>query len=368
MGAESTPRVEQGKIHCYFIYDVGDSIDLSKLAKVEGKSFASAQLDLRSMAAPSYIQFQVAPLVASLPAIDVAGTAVEVRLKIFDYGVVSLRLTVACSGEFSEYLKTAHETRHSSEIAKAADQLLTRLLKDVSAAVHKPHAPLLEDYFVFEINSTLPVISSSEWTTLHRVKLAALVASEENALSMAEQDESLRVHFSYFENDLVIVQWDSAIVIDTNTYAEATAGVLEFANTQLVELRTYDARLDAELDEIYKSNMARTRPNWFSGRGDALRRIESLRSLVIDVRELTDRSSNALKIIGDAFYARLYRGAASRLGLEDWHKQMEEKLTCIDDVYQFAVDQSQHARSEFLEIIIIALITFEIFLSLYRGH
>ncbi|MBY0551079.1 MAG: hypothetical protein K2W95_27620 [Candidatus Obscuribacterales bacterium] len=368
MSPKSLPRVEQGRIHGYFVYDVGETIDLSKLVNAGGKNFVSAQLDLRSMAAPGYIQFQVPPLVSTLADIELAGATVAVRLKIFDYGVVSLRLSVDFSGNFDQYLEATRKVRHSGEFAAAAEKLLPTVLKDLSGALSKPHVPILEDYFIFEINTTAPAITSADWLNEYRKELSALITCETNALSVLEQEESLRVHFSYFENDLVVVQWDSAVVIDTRAFADATAGILEFANTQLVELRTYDARLDAELDEIYKWNVVRTSQHGFSGRKEALKRIEQLRSLVIDVRELTDRSSNALKIIGDAFYARLYRSASSRLGLEDWHKQMESKLTCIDDVYQFAIDQSQHARSEFLEIIIIALITFEIFLSLYRGH
>lgn len=368
MNPKNPPRVEQGRIHGYFVYDVGETIDLRKLATAGGKNFVSAQLDLRSMAAPSYIQFHVPPLVSALTDIELGGSTVGVRLKIFDYGVVSLRLSVDFTGDFDQYLEATRKVRHSGEFAAAAENLLPTVLKDLSGTLSRPHTPILEDYFVFEINTTSPAVTSADWLAEYRQELAALVTCEKNALSVSEQEESLRMHFSYFENDLVIVQWDSAVVVDTRAFADATAGVLEFANTQLVELRTYDARLDAELDEIYKWNVARTSQHGFSGRKDALKRIEQLRSLVIDVRELTDRSSNALKITGDAFYARLYRSASSRLGLEDWHKQMESKLTCIDDLYQFAVDQSQHARSEFLEIIIIALITFEIFLSLYRGH
>ncbi|MBX9687684.1 MAG: hypothetical protein K2X27_13335, partial [Candidatus Obscuribacterales bacterium] len=93
-----------------------------------------------------------------------------------------------------------------------------------------------------------------------------------------------------------------------------------------------------------------------------------LRSLLVDIRELFDRGNNALKIIGDAYYARTYRGIASRLGLSDWQQQIESKLNSIGEVYQFATDQAQHTRSEFLEMIIIVLIVIEIILSLWGPH
>jgi hypothetical protein len=53
--------------------------------------------------------------------------------------------------------------------------------------------------------------------------------------------------------------WDAAFVFDTRDGADAAASILEFANTQLVEWRTYDVRLDAELDTSYKMDWGRTR-------------------------------------------------------------------------------------------------------------
>ena len=67
-----------------------------------------------------------------------------------------------------------------------------------------------------------------------------------------EAEEALRTRFSYHEDDLPIVQWDTAFVYDRSESASAIEDILEFANTQLLELRTYDTLLDRELDGIYK--------------------------------------------------------------------------------------------------------------------
>ena len=138
------------------------------------------------------------------------------------------------------------------------------------------------------------------------------------------------------------MHWDAAFVFDTREGAEAVESILEFANTQLVELRTYDARLDAELDTIYRWNIAREKPHWLLGHRASEDRTDQLRNLLVDVRELCDRSNNALKITGDAFYARLYRGIALRLGLNDWQQQIESKLDSIGEIYRFATDKTQH--------------------------
>jgi uncharacterized Rmd1/YagE family protein len=80
----------------------------------------------------------------------------------------------------------------------------------------------------------------------------------------------------------------------------------------------------------------------------------------VDVRELADRASNALKIIGDAYYARIYRGIAVRLGLDDWQRQVDSKLSSVGEVYRYVIDQAETARSEFLEFIVTILIAIEV--------
>ena len=85
-----------------------------------------------------------------------------------------------------------------------------------------------------------------------------------------------------------------------------------------------------------------------------------LRYLIVDVLELMDRSSNALKVVGDAYYARIYRSAAVRLGLADWQRQIDKKLASIGEMYRFFSDQARGRRDEFLEVIVILLIAIEV--------
>ena len=179
---------------------------------------------------------------------------------------------------------------------------------------------------------------------------------------MTESAEALRINFSYFDDDLSVIQWDTAFVYDRGEGAQSARDILEFANTQLAELRTYDKRLDDELDTIYALDPKR--PTRRFGRRQAQDAADRLRYLIVDIAELTDRSSNALKIIGDAYYARFYRGAAGRLGLADWQRQIDSKVATVNEMYRFFTDQAQASRSEFLEIIIVLLIAFELVVGL----
>jgi hypothetical protein len=348
------PAIREGAFHAYFVYDIADTIDLARLASVAGEGVARAPLQLRREASSGFIEFPVPPVVARLPA---GPDGTTVRAKIFDYGVVSVRLTLPFAGTWRAYAAFTRRLRNDDGLQSLARTTLDGLLAEIRPALDDPHPPLIEDYFVFTIESFVAPVAAAQLLGDYGPALASLVACEERALMPAEAAEALRVNFAYFDDDLAVVQWDTAFVYDRHDSAQAVLDILEFANTQLVELRTYDKLLDDELDTIYALDAKRGAP---FGRKQAQAAADRLRYLLIDVLELTDRASNALKIIGDAYYARLYRGAAGRLGLRDWQNQIDSKLRSIGEMYTFFTDQAQNARGEFFEIVIILLIVLEV--------
>jgi len=180
-------------------------------------------------------------------------------------------------------------------------------------------------------------------------------------LSAEERDEVLRHHISYFADDLVIPTWSSAFIRDTESGALAALEIFEFANSQLLEFRYYDRLLDAELERIYPQlQQTGWLYNWLARR--YTRAARQLHSLFIDVNELTDRTENALKIVGDVYAARLFGLATARLGLSEWKGSVQEKLKTLDDIYRFTVEQTAMARGEFLELTIVILIVLELVL------
>jgi hypothetical protein len=348
------PSIKSGAFHGYFLYDVADTIDLARLGTLAGGS-ARAPLQLRPEASSGFIEYPVPPVVVRRAnALSGAG----VRAKVFDYGVISIRLTYPFSGTWSEFAAFTRGLRRDPELPALAQATLDTLLADMAETLDEPHAPLSEDYFIFEVDAFERPAQTRSLLGEYVSALACLVLCEERPLMPPEQDEAVRVNFTYFDDDLIVVQWDTAFVYDRREGANAAEDILEFANTQLLELRQHDALLDAELDTIYKIDDKHATRRF--GRKGAQQAADRIRYLIVDVLELTDRSSNALKIIGDAYYARLYRGAAQRLGLKDWQRQLDSKLQSVGEMYRFFNDRAQAARGEFFEIVIILLIALEI--------
>jgi hypothetical protein len=243
-----------------------------------------------------------------------------------------------------------------------AESTVSRICDEYGYALDERHPALIEDYLIIEIERFWEAVDAETLLADHSGALASLLLGEGKLLSATETEEALRMRFSYHEDDLTIVQWDTAFVYDRRESARAIEDILEFANSQLLELRTYDALLDRELDVIYKMQPAGP-PRSLRGRHEA-EQAATLRYLIVDVLELTDRSSNALKVVGDAYYARIYRSAARRLGLADWQRQIDTKLASVGEMYRFFSDQARSRRDEFLEVIIVVLVAVEVVIGI----
>jgi hypothetical protein len=151
-------------------------------------------------------------------------------------------------------------------------------------------------------------------------------------------------------------------VHDTPGRRRLGAQILEFANSQLLEFRYYDDLLDGQLASIYSTLQPRWYDQWIGSR--YTRAARQVHSLFIDVNELTDRTENALKFIGDIYAARLFGLVAGRLGLDTWKANVQGKLKTLDDIYDSTVEQSSMSRGQFMELTIVLILVLELVLLL----
>src|SRR5205823_14246906 len=96
--------------------------------------------------------------------------------------------------------------------------------------------------------------SAEDWLQSNRRQVAALLTEERDPGRLSEQEamESTCKYFSYYARDLVVIDWDAALVIDEPRYFDETLYLMELANVQLAELEAYDRILDEAVDRSYR--------------------------------------------------------------------------------------------------------------------
>jgi hypothetical protein len=356
------PAIDSATITAFFLFDVADEFDLAALQNEIGGGAAKARFVPKS-GAPSYFKYAVPPLLVDgdlvgLPEID----GFRARLKFFDYGVLSLALTQRFSGEWAELIALGQKYIENEELERRAQAACRTVVQRCARALPRARENwLTEDYLVFAVTSFASTTSAADLLSHRAEEIALLLSGERRALSRQEQDSVISNRLSYFADDLVVPTWNAAFVYDTEAGAQAALEIFEFANSQLLEFRYYDDLLDSEALRIYSQLQKKHRFDTIFGRR-YIRAAHQLHALFIDVNEITDRTQNALKMVGDIYAARLFHLTASRLGLATWKASVEEKLETLDDIYRFAVEQVAIARGQLLELTIVAILVFELVL------
>lgn len=353
--------IHAGTLTALYLFDVAEHFDLVRLRASIGTG-AEARLTSRATA-PAYLRYQTPPLVADgetlgLPAID----GFRPRLKFFDYGVVSLALTRPFAGTWAELVQSSHRYIENAALEAQTEAAVRGILERCHSAVTRGRPAFLsEDYLVVAVHQLEGAATADELLAAQGPNLAQMLRGEAQPLSAQEQEEVLRNRLSYLVTDLVVPTWNAAFVYDTEPGAAATLELFEFANSQLLEFRYHDALLDAELARIYPQLQRTSWWNNLMGRGTA-RATNQLHSLFIDVNEITDRTENALKIVGDIYAARLLALVGARLGIARWKASVEDKLETLDDIYRFAVEQVAISRGQFLELTVVLILILELIL------
>jgi hypothetical protein len=351
--------IERGTITAFFLFDVAEAIDLTSVGRLV-RSTVSARLAPKPTA-PPHVHYRRPPVVIEGGAAGVAGIdGFTIRLKVFDYGVISAALTRAIPSSWEDLLDEGQVLHDNPVLARGAEAACRTLLATIGSAVTKPRAEFLaEDYVVFAATRLGSAPTAEALLAARGDTIAQLLRGEREPLSPQERAEVLRHQISYLATDVVVPTWAAAFVYDTEEGAQGVLEILEFANSQLLEFRYYDMLLDTELAGIYvQLEGPAWLQSWFGRKYTKAAR--HVHALFVDVNELTDRTENALKIAGDVYAARLLALTGSRLGLDHWKTAVREKLQTADDIYRFVVEQTSMTRGEFLELAIVLILILEL--------
>ena len=363
------PQLKLGTIVALRLFDIAYAIDLPR---VEGLWAArgGASRSRLSNTPTKALAFDVPPVLLQLATVplmlDCKAHEATVTARVYEFGVVSLSLQIA----LHDLDWPACEQRVDAvdrQIGPHADAaiwtaLLAQLTTVLASALVRPTAThLQEDYLMLVVRQWAEPLTAAE--LMARVDLAGVLTGERRPLSDEARRDLLRQRFSYYQDDLVVLNWDRAFVYEPRGDSDVIE-VLEVANAQLLEMRYYDELLDDELPRMYDwVEEARRAAYLLAPRrfADLARR---LYTLVAEVTELTEKVDNALQVTEDVYLARVYTATLELLRVPKLSAAVDRKLAIIRDTYTALYDESSASRSQLLEITIVLLIVVEIVLAL----
>ncbi|MCU0635028.1 MAG: hypothetical protein MUE41_09155 [Gemmatimonadaceae bacterium] len=365
----------RGAAIVYRLYDVGYEIHLDRALDLLATSAPERVRPVRGEGQALQIPNPPITLLLGQESVMVSGQPhdVDVSARIFDFGVVSLRVRVAADPDcpWPQYVAFGQAIESHPEVETIVSHHLRLLTERIKSAIERPAiADMREDYAVFRVTRIVdaqgvPVGAEA----LEALDVVPLLLNETRPLSAEARRELLPHRFSYYADDLAILTWENALVVEPALAESVDTDVqyiLEFANAQLLELRFYDAQLDAELPRMYDRIAAMRGSGRAFGRRRFAPLLAELQARVADSTELVERADNALKVTDDVYLARVYSAALELFRGKAWRSGIDRKLGIIRDTYGMLNDEAQATRGELLEIAIVALILIEIVLSLVR--
>ena len=186
-----------------------------------------------------------------------------------------------------------------------------------------------------------------------------MLKDESATLANEEINETLQSSLRYDTEDLTVIEWDGALLLDKTGDFDDNVTLLELANIQLLALRRLDLSLAREIDRFKMFGDIKT-SNVF--------RLASFLKSIINVRtkslfELED-IENAIKLYGDWYSAKVYSIAAKKLYHARWRESVDKKLALLEKMFEMVSHRQMETYNLILEFSIVLLIVVEIVLIL----
>ncbi|NYE56413.1 RMD1 family protein [Carboxydothermus ferrireducens] len=343
------------QIFLYRLFDIAEEINLAKAEEIlsEKRPF---RLKLKKIP-PKAIHIEEPPLIFeySTGFYFFNGKTLHTKIagKIFAWGVLSLNLSLDLKDlnhdEFLELMVYLNNTEEFDGLFKKEVKFLKDLL---TPALIKPSPELFEEDFLIFFTTEKPNYDP-----------VPLLLGEKEPISSTTRAEILNNRFSYADTDMTIITWDAAFVYDANGNMDVI-DLLEFAVSQLLELRYYDSLLTKAINEMYQDIDQAEEERGYKKLGKYRTIMKRLLKTVADITEITERVQNALKVTEDVFYARVYSQALRIFRTNIWAEQIRHKLNVLERSYSMLSEEVVTSRFLALEITIVLLILLEFILAL----
>lgn len=236
-----------------------------------------------------------------------------------------------------------------------AFRLREQLVDECQKILRKHHADIIlsEEYAIAIV---------SEYQNLDQLiagkaaRIAGFLKSEPIELDEDEIEHTLKYRLKYGKEDMVVVDWDGAMIFEPTGKVDAVVELFQVANLQLLQYRILDSELDYRLRKVEKI----MRPEsplprytfWNREVSKAFRQVISVRAHSIMDFDSLERE---IKLIGDWYSARLFELIARKFRLAEWRASIKEKLDSIEDVYGIVAENFSVTKQHFLEMLQIVL-------------
>lgn len=361
--------VHNGRILIYRVFDIGEDINLEQVKQViQGDQESSPFILHRDRMKAIVIQNAPLKIDFGRGGLDLGGHVFPFRIvgKLWAFGTLSFTFEFQIPKEtplqdIKEMGIWIEGHPGLNDIAKEKAYSFSEKIKNCMAKCQI--SDLVEDYLLYFLED-VDGLKEDAQKVFSLIDVPSLILSENKEILSERIKASLNDSiFQYSTTDLLVIDWNSALVIEPSGSMDIP-DVIEFALNQLLEMRYYDDFLDKLLNDLYNSIESK-KHSIFNDKYSDLSEKAGLHYL--DISDIIETVENALKVVGDFYLATIFRAANQRFKFETYQRSIDNKLNNLIEFSKLLHSRVSERRSHFLEIIIIVLILLEV-IPLFWGH
>ncbi|MBX9830670.1 hypothetical protein K2X40_01835 [Candidatus Babeliales bacterium] len=359
MATEQSPTLKvSGNILLFYVYDIGDDVDLDTIRKKNFVKIADTPLSpfFKHYHVPLSFRFKDENEEQDL--IKQGGHCLF--RKVYNFGVISFCYRIP-------YEESLEDLKHKLGAVKKKFDLLSKqaaleAFQSIQSAVNKPHFANLEGSYVAVQITPLPAITAEQFRDENSPKIASLLRLEMQTLSERQRTEVLSATTSYYGQDMIIVDTNVALIYDDEFFEPLE--FFESASIEKLELQYFDRVLDEKLNYFYAQSSYKipliAYIPFMSSQVDLP--VSRLAKLRVDISVVTERLENSVTSSGDFYFSNFYAILVDRFFIKEWRDSINRKLDIIKDLYTVYQDRLDTIHEEFLSLVIIILIVMEVLL------
>lgn len=352
---------------CMRLFDMGAEVDPARVQHLAGRRPQPAPLQSRSPL-PRSTAFPL-PLEVVLPWPDPGHPDGSMEVRLHPVGVLAIRFRLPVQATALEGLDDAVPSLRvgGATLEEAAERLASQCRAELASAFMEPYEADVgpERYDVYCVQVTPDEVP--RFLRDHASPIAGLVSDSAGQPLVAAREAAAAKHtLQYTPGDAVVIGWDHAVILDEAGEYEDVLDVMELANVELLEFRTYDDYLDRRLRQSFDALDRLWRPGGIFR--SARSRMQDISRLRVGFARLTDNLHDTGKIFGDWYIAQLHRSLHERFHVPSWERAVATKMRTLEDLFHMAQEATHNRRATALEAAIVLLFVISVVIQLRVGH
>lgn len=217
-----------------------------------------------------------------------------------------------------------------------------KLMEQIFSEYKQKNRELVEDYSVLLIKKSSGI---KEYIDNNKFILARFMRSLDKKIQKEEANNVLASRVSYSKDDVAVIDWDGALLIDSDGDFDEQMELIRIGNYQLLKYRILDKQIQKNLQTVRQSIFAKKRLPF--AKAIIRSTLQDRLSLLLDF----DKIDQSLLLVGDWYSANLYQVIMEEYYIDDWKEIVKNKLDNLESIDATARENLIFDWERFLDII-----------------